>query len=204
MSSVVLTPEEAKKHHLELVEAPAKGRHALHEVIVAQRAARRSGTASSKTKAEVSFTGAKPWRQKGTGRARAGYFSSVIRRSGGVVFGPKPRDYSKTMPKKVRQLAFRKALSERIQGGDVLVVEGFEIDNGKTKDFLKNLQTITPEKAVLLISDRFSPMTLRAAHNVKPVRLSAAKDVNVEQLLYYKKIILTTSALEPLSGRTSR
>ena len=90
------------------------------------RAARRSGSANTKTKAEVDLSGAKPWRQKGTGRARAGYKSSPIWRGGGVVFGPKPRDYSKKVSKSVRRLAFQKALSERIKAGDVLTIDKFD------------------------------------------------------------------------------
>src|SRR5260370_39325972 len=97
-----------------------RGTQAVNDVVVAMRAARRSGTANTKTKADVDLSGAKPWRQKGTGRARAGYKSSPIWRGGGVGFGPKPRDYSKKNPKSARLLAFRKTLSQRISAGEVL------------------------------------------------------------------------------------
>src|SRR5207247_5858394 len=100
------------------------------------RAADPAGSANRKTKAEVNLSGAKPWRQKGTGRARAGYKSSPIWRGGGVVFGPKPRDYSKKVAKSVRRLAFRKALSERINGGDVLTIDNFVVTQLKTKSFV--------------------------------------------------------------------
>src|SRR6195952_3919713 len=119
MSAKVLTIEEAKKAGLTLIEN-GKGTQAVHDVVVAMRAARRSGSANTKTKAEANLSGAKPWRQKGTGRARAGYKSSPIWRGGGVVFGPKPRDYSKKVSKTTRRLAFQKALSERINAGDIL------------------------------------------------------------------------------------
>src|SRR6202040_1620463 len=116
---------------------------AVHDVVVAMRAARRSGTANTKTKAEVDLSGAKPWRQKGTGRARAGYKSSPIWRGGGVVFGPKPRDYSKKISKSVRRLAFRKALSERITGGDILTIDKFVVPQPKTKSFVTLLKKQT-------------------------------------------------------------
>ena len=110
MSAKVLTIDQAKAAKFELIEN-GRGSQAVHDVVVAMRAARRSGTASVKTKATVNLSGAKPWRQKGTGRARAGYASSPVWVGGGVVFGPHPRDYSKKVPKSVRKLALRKALS---------------------------------------------------------------------------------------------
>src|ERR1041384_18100 len=117
MSAKVLSKAAAKEAKIDIIE-DSKGSQAVHETVVAMRAARRSGTANTKTKAEVDLSGAKPWRQKGTGRARAGYKSSPIWRGGGVVFGPKPRDYSKRTTKSLRRLAFHKALSERIKDGD--------------------------------------------------------------------------------------
>src|SRR3977135_651653 len=128
MSAKVLTAAAAKEAKIELIEN-SRGTQALHDVVVAMRAARRSGSANSKSKADVNLSGAKPWRQKGTGRARAGYKSSVIWRGGGggCVFGPKPRDYSKKVSKTVRRLAFQKALSERIKAGDVLTVDSFSV-----------------------------------------------------------------------------
>src|SRR6478752_7755393 len=122
MAAKVLTAEAAKNAKIALIEN-GRGTQALHETVVAMRAARRSGSANSKTKAEVNLSGAKPWRQKGTGRARAGYKSSPIWRGGGVVFGPKPRDYTKKISKATRRLAFLKALSERINAGDVLTLD---------------------------------------------------------------------------------
>jgi large subunit ribosomal protein L4 len=113
MSAKVLTADDAKKANIVIIEN-GKGTQAVHDVVTALRANRRTGSANTKTKAEVNLSGAKPWRQKGTGRARAGYKSSPIWRGGGVVFGPKPRDYSKKTPKSVRKLALRKALSARI------------------------------------------------------------------------------------------
>src|SRR5213596_434793 len=126
MSAKVLTKAAAKEAKMALVEG-GRGTQAVHDVVVAMRAARRSGSANTKSKADVNLSGAKPWRQKGTGRARAGYKSSVIWRGGGVVFGPKPRDYSKKTSKTLRRLAFRKALSERINSGAVLTIDAFAL-----------------------------------------------------------------------------
>src|SRR5207245_11074546 len=113
MSAKVLTKAAAKEAKIDIIE-DGRGTQAVNDVVVAMRAARRSGTANTKTKADVDLSGAQPWRQKGTGRARAGYNSSPTWRGGGDVFGPKPRDYPKQVSKSVRRLAFHKALTERI------------------------------------------------------------------------------------------
>src|SRR5690242_16412595 len=113
-----------------------KGTQAVHDAVVAYRAAQRSGTACTKNVGEVAGTNKKPWKQKGTGRARAGSFRSPLWRGGGVVFGPKPRDFSKKVSHSTRQLALRKALSERLNAGDVLVVDDLKLTSAKTKDFV--------------------------------------------------------------------
>jgi large subunit ribosomal protein L4 len=192
MSAKVLTKAGAKEAKLDLIE-DGRGTQAVHDTVVAMRAARRSGSANSKTKAEVDLSGAKPWRQKGTGRARAGYKSSPIWRGGGVVFGPKPRDYSKKVGKSVRRLAFRKALSERINAGDVLTIDKFVVSELKTKAFVDLLRKQT---------DAFDEKTYKSARNVKLVKLSIAADVNTEQLLAFQKILITEKALEKLAERT--
>ena len=202
MSAKALTKAAAKEAKINLIE-DGKGTQALHETVVAMRAARRSGSASTKTKAEVAFSGAKPWRQKGTGRARAGYKSSVIWRKGGVVFGPKPRDYSKKISKTVRRLAFQKALTERINAGDVLTIDAFSVKEVKTKGFVSLVKKQTDAKKVLVVSDSFDDNTYKSARNVKPVRLATAREVNAEQLLAFDKIIVTAKALEHLAERTN-
>ena len=179
MSAKVLTKAAAKEAKIDIIE-DGRGTQAMHDVIVATRAARRSGSANSKTKAEVDLSGAKPWRQKGTGRARAGYKSSPIWRGGGVVFGPKPRDYSKKVAKSVRRLAFRKALSERINAGDVLTIDDFVVPQLKTKAFIDLLRKQTDAERVLIVSDSFDEKTYKSARNVKPARLATASDVNTE------------------------
>jgi large subunit ribosomal protein L4 len=201
MAATVLTADAARNANIALIEG-GRGTQAVHDVVVAMRAARRSGSANTKTKAEVALSGAKPWRQKGTGRARAGYKSSPIWRGGGVVFGPKPRDYSKKVSKTVRRLAFQKALTERINAGDVLTIDSFAVTELKTKAFLTLLREQTDARKVLLISDAFDDNTYKAARNVKPVLLTTAADVNTEQLLAFNKILITGRALEMLASRT--
>ncbi len=202
MSAKVLTKAAAKEAKIDVIE-DGRGTQAVHDVVVAMRAARRSGSANTKTKAEVDLSGAKPWRQKGTGRARAGYKSSPLWRGGGVVFGPKPRDYSKKISKSVRQLAFRKALSERFKAGDVLTVDKFVVPELKTKSFVALLKKQTDAEKVLIVSDSFDDNTFKSARNVKPVKLATASDVNTEQLLAFEKILVTEKALEKLAQRIS-
>ena len=201
MSAKVLSKAAAKEAKIDMIE-DGRGTQAVHDVVVAMRAARRSGTAKTKTKAEVDLSGAKPWRQKGTGRARAGYASSVIWRGGGVVFGPIPRDYSKKVSKTLRRLAFRKALSERIAAGDVLTIDKFAVTEIKTKSFVDLVRKQTDARKVLIVSDSFDEKTQKSARNVKPVRLATASDVNTEQLLAFEKILVTPKALEKLAERT--
>src|SRR3979411_547520 len=190
MSAKVLTKAAAKEAKIDVIE-DGRGTQAVHEVIVAMRAARRSGTANTKTKAEVDLSGAKPWRQKGTGRARAGYKSSVIWRGGGVVFGPKPRDYAKKTSKTLRRLAFQKALTERIKAGDVLTVDKFAVSEIKTKSFVALLKKQTDARKVLVLSDSFDENTYKSARNIKPVLLATGMNVNAEQLLAFDKILIT-------------
>src|SRR6201995_3600835 len=130
MAANILTADGAKAAG---IEVGPNGRYTqvVHDVVVALRANRRSGTACVKTKATVNLSGAKPWRQKGTGRARAGYKSSPVWVGGGVVFGPKPRDYSKNLTKATKRLALRKALSEKIKSGDVIMVADFAVAEPK-------------------------------------------------------------------------
>ena len=201
MSAKVLTKAAAKDAKIEMIE-DGRGTQALHDTVVAMRAARRSGSANTKTKAEVDMSGAKPWRQKGTGRARAGYVSSPIWRGGGVVFGPKPRDYSKKVSKTVRRLAFRKALSERIKAGDVLTIDKFVVPELKTKSFVDLVRKQTDGRKVLIVSDSFDEKTFKSARNVKPIRLTTASDVNAEELLAFDKILVTQGAMEKLAERT--
>jgi len=200
MSETVLTIAAAKEAKINVIEN-GRGTQALHDVVVALRANRRSGTANTKTKAEVAYSGKKPWRQKGTGRARAGYASSPVWSGGGVVFGPKARDYSKKVPKSVKRLALLKALSARIMAGDVLIAEDIKVATPKTKDFVSFLKSQTEARKVLLISTEFDETTYKAARNIQPVLLNTASEVNTEQLLAFQKIIVTNEALVKLAER---
>src|SRR6266498_4417064 len=127
-----------------LVEG-GKGTQAVHDVVVAYRAAQRSGTACTKNVGEVSGSNKKPWRQKGTGRARAGSFASPLWRGGGVVFGPRPRDFGRKVSKATKQLALRKALSERLKAGDVIVVDDIKLNSPKTREFIGLLSALQVE-----------------------------------------------------------
>jgi large subunit ribosomal protein L4 len=202
VSAKVLSKAAAKEAKIVLLEG-GRGTQAVHDAVVAMRAARRSGSANTKSKADVNLSGAKPWRQKGTGRARAGYKSSPIWRGGGVAFGPKPRDYTKKVSKSVRRLAFQKALSERINAGDVLTIDTFSVKELKTKSFVQLLKKQTDARKVLIVSDAFDDNTSKAARNVKPVELATASNVNTEQLLGFEKILVTEKALEMLAQRTN-
>lgn len=200
MGASVLTVEAAKAAGIPVVEN-GKYTQALHEVVVAYRAARRSGTANTKTKAEVNLSGAKPWRQKGTGRARAGYKSSPVWTGGGVVFGPKPRDYRKTVSRSVRKAALKKAFSERIRSGSVLTVVSLEVSEPKTKAFVSLVGPLYGNDTALIVSPSFTEITYMAARNVEGIRLVRSADVNAEDLLRYKKVIVTGAALEEIAKR---
>ena len=151
---------------------------------------------------EVSGSGKKLWRQKGTGRARMGSVRSPIWKGGGVVFGPRPRDYSKKTPKQVKKLALRRALTARIQDGEVFSVDAISIADGKTKSFVSALGALTDARKVLVLGS-FDESTFRAARNVQSVQLLSASDVNAEDLLTYDSILVTPEALETLSRRTA-
>jgi len=200
MAAKILTVEAAKAARIEVIEN-GKYTQVVHDTIVALRANRRSGTASTKTKATVNGSGAKPWRQKGTGRARAGYKSSPVWTGGGVVFGPHPRDYSKKVAKSVKKIALRKVLSERIKAGDVLVIDTFAVKEPKTKQFVAAIGKITEEPKTLVVSVAFDKNTYLAARNVQPVMLITAAEVNTEQLLNFRKIVITNDGLAQIADR---
>src|SRR6185369_1951512 len=151
-----------------------RGTQAVHDVVVAYRAAQRSGTACTKNVGEVAGSNKKPWRQKGTGRARAGSFQSPLWVGGGVVFGPRPRDFSKKVSKKTKQLALRKALTERMKAGDVIVVDDFKLDSPKTKGFLAALDRLEANGKTLVVSAATDKNLFLAARNVETVELTTS------------------------------
>lgn len=178
-----------------------KGLQAVKEVIVAINANNRQGTHSTKTRGEVSGGGKKPWRQKGTGRARAGSSRSPLWVGGGVVFGPKPRDYSKKVNHKVKNLAFGRALFDRVNAGEVSVIEQFSVEQPKTKLMNEVVGRIAPAGKVLLVDAPFARETALAARNIDRVYLQEAAELNTLDLAQYASIVVSTSALETIIAR---
>ena len=174
-------------------------KHLLHEAVVMQLANRRRGTASTKTIADVSGSTAKPWRQKGTGRARAGHKRSPLWRGGGIVFGPKPRDYSYQIPKKVRQVAIRSALSLKIQQNKFLVLDKMiELAQPKTKEIVSLLSNLGSPKRALFLLLEIDKNFLLSARNIPGVKVAQARAVNVYDLLYYDTVIATREAINKI------
>jgi large subunit ribosomal protein L4 len=178
-----------------------KGLQAVKEVVVAINANNRQGTHSTKTRGEVRGGGKKPWRQKGTGRARAGSIRSPLWVGGGVVFGPKPRDYSKKINGKVKDLAFSRALFDRVVAGEIAVIEKFEAPAAKTKGMNLVVTRIAPKGRVLLVDAPFAVETTRASRNLERVSLQEAAKLNTHDLCQYKKIVVSTKALEAIIAR---
>jgi large subunit ribosomal protein L4 len=174
--------------------------HILHEVVRMQRAGKRAGTASTKTRVEVRGGGRKPWRQKGTGRARAGTRTSPIWRGGGVTFGPKPRDWSFKVNRKVRQQAVSMALSARFQEGNLVVVDDFSMEQTKTKDFVGIMDVLNIENG-LIVTDNSSDSLTLSSRNVNGYKILSAEGLNVYDILLHKKIILVQPVIESLEKR---
>jgi large subunit ribosomal protein L4 len=183
-----------------LVEG-GKGTQAVHDTVVAHLANQRMGTACTKTVGEVAGTNKKPWRQKGTGRARAGSFRSPLWPGGGVVFGPKPRDFGKKVNAKTRQLALRKALTERLTAGDVLVVSDLKLDAPKTKTFLQVLNKLAVTGTTVVVTPELDPTLRLASRNVREVELTTSAMLNTYQVLRPAKLLFTRSAFEKLEER---
>ena len=184
----------------------AKGTQAVHEVVTAYRAAQRSGTAKTKDRSEVAGTGKKPWRQKGTGRARVGSRRNPVWRGGGVAHGPRPRDYSKKINQKTRKLALRKALGERIKDGDVIVVDDLALETKRTKDFIRMMIELqVEENTTVLLVDDFSNENLRlGSRNVPGVDTETGATLNTYQVLLYDKLIFSRAAFQAVEGRLNK
>jgi large subunit ribosomal protein L4 len=172
----------------------------LHDVVRMQRAARRAGTACTKTRVEVSGGGAKPWRQKGTGRARAGSRTSPVWRGGGVVFGPKPRDYSFKLNKKVKRLALAMAVSARFQEDNLIVLDDFTLEAIKTKDFVGVMKTLDIENGLIVI-DGEAEFLKKSSRNVNGFKVLPTEGLNVYDVLLHKKLVLVKPAIESLEKR---
>ncbi len=174
----------------------------LHDVVRQQRAARRAGTACTKTRVEVSGGGAKPYRQKGTGRARAGSRTSPVWRGGGVTFGPKPRDYSFKLNRKVRKQALAMAISARLQEGNLIVMDDFSMEEIKTKDFVDVMKNLEVENG-LIIDDSKNDKLNKSSRNVNGFQVLGVEGMNVYDVLLHKKLILVKPVIENLEKRLS-
>ena len=172
----------------------------LHEVVCMQRANRRSGNACTKTRGQVSGGGAKPWRQKGTGRARAGSRTSPVWRGGGTVFGPKPRDYSYTMPKKVKKLALKMAITARKQEGNLVILDKFELPEIKTKEFMKVMNNFQFENC-LIVTDEIDNNVDMSSRNAVGFKVLPVAGLNVYDILKYSKLMLLQSSLPIIEER---
>jgi len=181
-----------------------KGTQAVHDTVVAYQAAQRMGTACTKTMGEVAGTGKKPWRQKGTGRARAGSFRSPLWRGGGVVFGPKPRDFSKKVSRKTKQLALRKALTERLQAGDVLVLDDLKLESPKTKEFVGVLSALDLKGTALIVANATDKNLTLASRNVPNVSLTTGDALNTYDVLRPDKLVFTRGAFEQVEARLTK
>lgn len=186
-----------------LVEG-GKGSQAVHDTVVAYNAAQRMGTACTKTMGEVAGSGKKPWRQKGTGRARAGSFASPLWRGGGVVFGPKPRDFGKKVSRKTRQLALRKALSERLRAGDVVVLSDLKLDSPKTKEFLGLLSALELKGSTLIVAQATDKNLTLASRNVANVALATSDSLSTYDVLRPSKLVFTRGAFEQIDARLAK
>lgn len=172
----------------------------LHDVVRMQRATRRAGNACTKTRVEVRGGGAKPWRQKGTGRARAGSRNSPIWRGGGVTFGPKPRDYSFKLNKKVKKQAVAMAMSARFQEGNLIVLDDFTMDAIKTKDFVSVMNLLKVDSGLIIIDGAPENLT-KSSRNVNGYKVLPSEGLNVYDILLHKKLVLVKPAIESLEKR---
>ncbi|MDN3019661.1 50S ribosomal protein L4 [Paenibacillus sp. BSR1-1] len=170
--------------------------HVLFEAIVMQRASLRQGTHKTKIRSEVAGGGRKPWRQKGTGRARQGSIRSPQWRGGGTVFGPTPRSYSYKLPKKVRRLAIKSALSSKVLEANILVLESLAFETPKTKDFKAVLNGLSVEKKALIVTANLDENVALSARNIPGVTVVTADGINVLDVVNHDKLIMTKAAVE--------
>ena len=203
MSVKQLSLEDAASANITVISGTSKGNQAVHDLIVAYRANRRTGSACTKTRGEIRGSGKKIYKQKGTGGARHGARSAPIFVGGGVVFGPRPRDYSKKVTKSTRKLALRKALGEKIAAGEVASVATFAIAEAKTQSFIKAVREISDAKKVLIVANSFDEKTYLSGRNVQGVQLITSAEVNIEQILHANAVILVEDAFETLASRTA-
>jgi len=172
--------------------------NAVHEVVKNYLADQRQGTQSAKTRGEVRGGGRKPFRQKGTGRHRQGSSTDPSQIGGGIVFAPKPRDYSYSIPKKVRRLALKSVLSAKVQDGEIIVLDKLEMPAPKTKEMVKVLGNIGAAKKALIVMPEKDEAVVRAAHNIPGVRTALAANMNVYEIINHTSFIVTKEAVEKI------
>lgn len=202
MPAKTFTADAAQSANILLAEAD-KGKQAVHDLVTAYRANRRTGSANTKTRGEVSGNNKKIYKQKGTGNARHGDKRAPIFVGGGVVFGPRPRDYSKKVPKNVRKLALRRVLGDLVRDESIKVLPSFSIADGKTKSFVAAVTAEVEAKKVLIVAKSFDDKTYLAARNIGWAQLVTADSVNVEELLHAKTVLVVEDALETFAKRTA-
>ena len=171
--------------------------HIMHKAVVGQLANSRQGTQSAKTRSEVSGGGRKPWRQKGTGHARQGSTRSPQWTGGGVVFAPKPRDYSFKMNKKEKRIALLSALSSKVADNKIVVLDAFNLDEVKTKKFAEVMSNLKVDKALVVIEGENKNVVL-SGRNIPTVKVSATNEINTYDVLKYETLVVTKAAVEKL------
>ncbi|MFA5336611.1 MAG: 50S ribosomal protein L4 [Candidatus Omnitrophota bacterium] len=171
----------------------------LHQVIRMYEANQRQGTADTKTRSEVRGGGKKPWKQKGTGRARAGTNRSPLWKGGGKIFGPHPRDYSYSVPKSVKKLGLVSSLNAKINDNDMIVLDDLKLEKAKTKEFVAVLVKIKAEKKPMIVLDKKDESVVRASRNIRSLILRDYKTLNAYEILKQKKVVITQKALEALT-----
>ena len=169
--------------------------HVMHSAVVSQLASLRRGTHSTLLRGEVRGGGRKPWRQKGTGRARAGSTRSPLWRGGAVLFGPKPRDYGFSLPKKVRRLALRSALSSKVIEQKLIVVEDLSLNEAKTREMVKVLKALNASQKALIVTDEACDTVDRSTRNIEGVKATAVEGMNIYDLLKHDVIVMTKAAV---------
>lgn len=172
----------------------------VFDVVTNQQATQRQGTHAVKNRSAVRGGGKKPWRQKGTGRARAGSSRSPIWRGGGVVFGPTPRSYGYKVPRKSRRLAIKSVLSQKVLDNELIVVDKLELDSPKTKEFRAILSNLEVDKKVLLVLEDTNENIFKSARNISNVKIVSSDNVSVLDVVAYDYLLVTQTALDELEG----
>ena len=207
MKLTIYKKDGSKSLEKEFTDIPTfeekKGLQALKDVIVAYQANARQGNASTKTRAQVSGSGKKPWRQKGLGSSRHGSRRSPIWVGGGVAFGPQPRDFSKKITRKVKSLAFRRALFNCARNGDFSLIEAFELNEPKTKLFNDVLQNTELKGSVLLVDDSFEANVALAARNMERVFVTDAQSLNAWDLMRFDNVLASEKAFQTVLNRSN-